>query len=215
MSQSNLDDCTPDTTSAPSLDKGECSLRSSDVSEHCTESKKCDLRVEEHSVEEVEDRRPSVSMNRELSLRGHMCQETGSIVSSTRGYSANLSMLTAIEKSVSELTRANDLKSRELGLIMRKLELKETQVALSSDSNFLERCKLYLGVSRTSFKAEKFKTQLEETRQCELLRACADLLVAGLLIMSACLGYGVYAFSYDKIHQLTKSCSPVVWKPLY
>lgn len=209
VSQSNPDYCSPDTTSTASLDKGECSFRSSDLFEHCTESMKCDLRVEEHSVEEVEDGRPSVSMNRELSLQGHMCQETGSVVSNTRGYSGNLSMLTTIEKSVAEQTRANDLKSLEIGLIMRKLKLKETQLALNSDSNFLERCKLYLGVSRTSFKAEKFKTQLEETRHSELLRACADLLVAGLLIMLACLGYGVYAFSYDKIYQLTRSCSPV------
>lgn len=183
-------------------------MKHRDIPQQCAESVKCNFAMEEHSFEEVEDRQPSVTMNRELSLQGNMGRQIACTVSNVQSYSGNFSMLSTIEKSVVEQTRANDLKSLEIGLIMRKLKLKETQLALSSDSNFLERCKLTLGVSRTSFKTEKFKTQLEETRHSELLRTCADFLVADLLIMSACLCYGVYAFSYDKIHQLTKSCSP-------
>lgn len=136
---SNLDDCGADKTSPISLNKGECSLKHRDIPQQCAESVKCNFAMEEHSFEEVEDRQPSVTMNRELSLQGNMGRQIACTVSNVQSYSGNFSMLSTIEKSVVEQTRANDLKSLEIGLIMRKLKLKETQLALSSDSNFLER----------------------------------------------------------------------------
>ncbi|KAL9250441.1 CPR-5-like protein [Drosera capensis] len=123
---------------------------------------------------------------------------------------SNVSVFNTWKKSVAEQTRANDLKTFEIGLIMKKLQLKETQLALNSDSNFLERCKLFIGTSKASFKAEKFKNQLEETKHAELLRKCIDCLVAGLLIMSASVMYATYIFSYKRIAEATLSCSDLV-----
>ncbi|KAH7520693.1 hypothetical protein FEM48_Zijuj08G0172300 [Ziziphus jujuba var. spinosa] len=120
----------------------------------------------------------------------------------------NQSMRGTIEKSVMEQTRSNDLKSFELGLTMRKLKLKETELALNFESNNLERSKLSMGMSKASFKAEKFKTQLEDLRHAELLKKCIDCLVAGLLLMAASLLYATYIYSYRKIAEATSSCIP-------
>ncbi|KAL6523724.1 hypothetical protein OROGR_017327 [Orobanche gracilis] len=122
--------------------------------------------------------------------------------------SSQISMLSSIEKSVVEQTRSNDLKTFEIGLIMRKLQLKEKKLELDSTSNFLERWKLSMGISKASFKAEKFKTQLQESRQVELLKKCLDYLVAGLIIMLFSLGYGTYVYSHRRIIEATEACSP-------
>lgn len=124
------------------------------------------------------------------------------------GSATNQSMLCTIEKSVMEQTRSNNLKSLELGLTMRKLKLKETQLSLNFDSNNLERSKLAMGMSKASFKAEKFKSQLEDVRFSELLRNCIDCLVAGLFLMVSSLSYGTYVFSYKRITEATASCTP-------
>lgn len=124
------------------------------------------------------------------------------------GSLTNQSMLSTIEKSVMEKTRSNDLKSLELGLTMKRLKLKETQLALNFESNNLERSKLSVGMSKASFKAEKFKTQLEDVRHAELLKKCIDCLVAGLLLMAGSLLYGTYVYSYRKITEATASCIP-------
>ncbi|KAJ9171100.1 hypothetical protein P3X46_019148 [Hevea brasiliensis] len=105
---------------------------------------------------------------------------------------------------------SNDLKTVEIGLTMKKLKLKEAQLALSFDSNHLERSKLAMGRSKASFKAEKFKNQVEDTKHAELLKNCIDCLVAGLFIMSASLLYGAYVFSYQRITDATASCNPSV-----
>uniref|UniRef100_A0A9I9CSI7 Protein CPR-5-like n=1 Tax=Cucumis melo TaxID=3656 RepID=A0A9I9CSI7_CUCME len=63
------------------------------------------------------------------------------------------------ERSIAEQARSNDLKTVELGLQMKKLKLKERQIALNCDLNNLERSKLAMGISKASFKAEKFKNQ--------------------------------------------------------
>ncbi|KAK8716265.1 hypothetical protein V6N13_043581 [Hibiscus sabdariffa] len=117
-------------------------------------------------------------------------------------------MLSTIEKSVIEQVHSNDLKTLELSLAMRKLKLKEEQLALNFVSNHLERSKLAMGISKASFKAEKFKNQLEDTRHAELLIMCIDFLVAGLFIMSFLLIYGAYVFSYKRITDATSSCNP-------
>ncbi|KMT08664.1 hypothetical protein BVRB_6g139400 [Beta vulgaris subsp. vulgaris] len=204
----NGDNCNSDATQAFCIDRGDCSARCCDIADGCTESINQTSETQEKlkRVEEVEDIQCQLenTRSRELSIQGYVSSQI--VVPNMRNCLSN-SVLSTIEKSVVEQTRANDLKSVEIGLIMKKLQLKETQLALDSDLNFLERCKLSLGISRTSFKAEKFKTQLEETRHSELLKICADFLVADLLIMLGCLGYGVYAFSYDNLRQLTRSCS--------
>ncbi|GER47577.1 protein CPR-5 [Striga asiatica] len=118
------------------------------------------------------------------------------------------SMLSTIEKSIIEQTRSNDLKAFEIGLIMKKLQLKEKQLELNSSANILERWKFSMGLSKATFKAEKFKTQLQDMRQVELLKKCLDFLVAGLVIMLFSLGYGTYAYSHRRIIEATEACSP-------
>jgi hypothetical protein len=120
----------------------------------------------------------------------------------------NKNALTTFQKSVIEQTRSNDLKAYEIGLTLKKLKLKETQLSLNSDMNFLERCKLSMGISKASFKAKKFKNQLGDSRFEELLKTCIDCLVAGLLIMLSSLGYGAYVFSHHRISEVTAACTP-------
>ncbi|KAK9713331.1 hypothetical protein RND81_06G020300 [Saponaria officinalis] len=214
VGNSKVSNCHPDKIPDISSVKGACSSRSDDITEHCAESVNHAVGAVQNfeANDQTEDR--VALCDQELPMQGPVSWQLA------RSNTSNFSnVLSTIEKSVSEQTRANELKSMEIGLIMRKLKLKETQLALDSDSNFLERCKLSLGVSRTSFKMEKFKTQLEETKHGELLKTCADFLVTGIIIMSCCLCCGVYAFSYDNLCQLTKSCHPFEatkswWKPM-
>ncbi|KAI3723114.1 hypothetical protein L2E82_34470 [Cichorium intybus] len=117
-------------------------------------------------------------------------------------------MISTLERSVSEQTRSNNLKEIELSLTMKKMKLKEAEIAVNCDSNILERFKLSMGISKANFRTEKFKTELEETRHAQLLKKCADCLVAGLLIMLACLAYGTYVYSHEKLMQATESCMP-------
>ncbi|CAI9271901.1 unnamed protein product [Lactuca saligna] len=118
-------------------------------------------------------------------------------------------MLSTFERSLSEQVRSNDLKAFELSLTMQKMKLKEAQIAVNCDSNILERFKLSMGISKANFRAEKFKTELEDSRHAQLLKKCADCLVAGLLIMLAGLAYGTYIHSYEKLIEATESCTPI------
>nr|GEY21951.1 protein CPR-5 [Tanacetum cinerariifolium] len=108
----------------------------------------------------------------------------------------NWSVLTTFEKSVNEQARSNDLKALEISLSMKKMRLKEAQIAVNCDSNYLERFKLPMGISKANFKANKFKTELQDSRHAQLLKNYADCLVAGLLIMFRCLTYGTYIHSH-------------------
>ncbi|KAL5751775.1 hypothetical protein ACOSP7_021956 [Xanthoceras sorbifolium] len=157
--------------------------------------------------EEVQEKLPTNFINKELVLHGQNNQLVCAS-SSTSGSVTNQAMLSTMEKSVMEQVRSNDLKTVELGLVMKRLKLKETQLALNHDSNHLERSKLAMGMSKASFRAEKFKTQLEDTRHSELLKKCIDCLVAGLVIMSASLSYAAYVHSYKKITEATAACTP-------
>eukprot|EP00262_Sarcandra_glabra_P014696 TRINITY_DN4348_c0_g1_i1.p1 TRINITY_DN4348_c0_g1~~TRINITY_DN4348_c0_g1_i1.p1 ORF type:complete len:320 (-),score=22.14 TRINITY_DN4348_c0_g1_i1:167-1021(-) len=106
-----------------------------------------------------------------------------------------------------EQVRSNDLKEFEIALIMKRLQMKESQLALTSDANLLERFKISMGISKASFKKEKLKNQTQDTKHAELLRKCIDCLVAGLLIMIGCLVYGTYVYSYKRITEATSSCA--------
>lgn len=121
----------------------------------------------------------------------------------------NNSMISTLEKSVAEQSRSNDLKTLALGLKMKKMKLKETEVALRYDLNDLERSKLALGISKGSFRVEKFKNQQEDLRHGELNKKCIDCLIAGLLVMSSSLFYGAYVYSYQRIVEATSSCTPL------
>lgn len=116
-------------------------------------------------------------------------------------------ILSTFEKSVMEQARSNDLKTFKMGLTMRKIQQKERELSLSSELNFLERWKLSLGISKTSFKFKKFRTQLEDTRHVELLKRCIDCLVSGLIVMLASLAYGVYTFSHQRIIEVVAACT--------
>ncbi|KAL5714732.1 hypothetical protein ACHQM5_016652 [Ranunculus cassubicifolius] len=145
------------------------------------------------------------AMNQELALHGETNQQLAMVP--PRAQQNNSLKLNTFEKSVMEQSRSNDLKVFEIGLKMRELKLKESQLAHLSDSNRLDRFKISMNISKASFKEEKFKTQLEETRHAELLKKCVDCLVAGLFIMSASLIYGAYIYSYKRIFELTSSCT--------
>lgn len=154
------------------------------------------------AAEEVQEQIATNFISTELALHGENNQLACA-------YSGRLgSVHGTMEKYVVEQIRSNDLKTLELSLAMQKLKLKETQLALNLDSNNLERSKLAMGISKASFKAEKFKNQLEDTRHDELLKKCIDCLVAGIVIMSASLSYGAYVYSYRKISEATAACTP-------
>ncbi|GLT68891.1 hypothetical protein SLA2020_410850 [Shorea laevis] len=157
--------------------------------------------------EEVEENVPTNSVDQGIAVHGQINQ-LASCVTSSMGSSINQSMLSTFEQSFMEQVRSNDLKTLELGLTMRKLKLKEEQLALNLDSNHLERSKLTMGIKKASFKAEKFKNELEDMRHAELLKKCIDCLVAGLFIMSVSLSYGAYVFSYERITEATAVCTP-------
>ncbi|CAN1190620.1 Protein CPR-5 [Linum perenne] len=154
------------------------------------------------SPEEMEVNLSTVSLNRELTVHG----QTSQLTCSPSSFGSRMELST-VERSVMEQARFNDLKTLEIGLSMRRLKLKEEQIALGLDSNRLERSKLSMGVAKASFRAEKFKTQLEDTRHGELLQSCMDCLVAGLFIMSFSLSYSAYVYSHRRITEATESCA--------
>jgi len=123
-----------------------------------------------------------------------MNQQLASVSHSFVGSGCSRSILSTFEKSVMERTHSNDLKAFEMGLIRIKLQLKESQLALSSYANMLEKIKVSMGISKASFKEEKLRNQMLDARHAEFLRRCIDLLVSSLIIMSGCLGYGTYIF---------------------
>lgn len=180
-------------------------------SESCQQSAISDNELS--NQEERSDGTCLESIGRQLTLydrqgRQQLASVSSSMISSST--EINRSVSSTLERSVMEQARSNDLKTFEIGLTMRKLQLKERQLALSSDANLLERVKLSFGFSKTSFKAEKFKNQVEDLKHAELLKTCIDCLVAGLFIMLACLGYGTYVFSHKRITEATASCTPAM-----
>lgn len=113
----------------------------------------------------------------------------------------------ADNRILNAIDRSNELKEFEIGLTMRKLQLKQSQLALSSHSHMLEKIKLSFGFQKASFKGEKFKTHMQETRDAEILRTLIDFLVSAVIVMSACFGYGTYIYSYQRITDVTSACS--------
>lgn len=191
------------------LDKGDCK-RDVVQEDACSESiMHVGIRDQSNSSEEVKAGIPMDLVSRSLIVPEQLNQvarfppiSSGSII--------NNSNISSFEKSVMEQSRSNDLKAVELGLMMKKLKLKETQLVLGSDLNHLERSKLAMGISKAAFKAEKFKNQVEDQRHGELNKKCIDCLIAGLLVMSLSLLYGAYVYSYQRIAEATASCTPLI-----
>ncbi|KAL3524712.1 hypothetical protein ACH5RR_013084 [Cinchona calisaya] len=166
---------------------------------------------EQQSTHEEQEENMTIDpRNNELIVHDRQIMQQMAFISPNRSSTEynRQSILSTLDKSVIEQARSNDLKTFEMGLTMRKLQLKERELALSSDANFIERSKLSFGFSKASFKVEKFKTELEDKRHAELLRKCIDCLVAGLFVMLGCVGYGVFVYSHKRIAEATASCSP-------
>ncbi|KAL6633465.1 hypothetical protein ACP70R_026136 [Stipagrostis hirtigluma subsp. patula] len=119
----------------------------------------------------------------------------------------NQHILGVFERSLNEQVRSNELKELEIGLTMRKLQLRQSQLALSSYSHVLEKIKISMGFQKASFKEEKFKTQMEDVRHAELLRKLIDMLLTAVVFMSVCFGYGTYIYSYQRITAVTAACA--------
>lgn len=158
-------------------------------------------------IEDIQDNLPTDSLNHQEISPCAPINQLACISQSKSGPIIHQSMYNTFEKSVIEQTRSNDLRTLELSLSMKKMKLKEAELALSYDANHLERSKLAMGISKASFKAEKFKTQVKDLGHAELLKRCLDCLVAGLLIMSISLAYGAFVFSYRRISEATASCA--------
>ncbi|OEL21665.1 Protein CPR-5 [Dichanthelium oligosanthes] len=120
---------------------------------------------------------------------------------------ADQRILNAFERSLKEQTRSNELKEFEIGLSMRKLQLKQSQLELNSYSHMLEKMKVSLGFEKFSFRGEKLKTQMQDTRHAQILRTLIDFLVSAVIIMSVCFVYGTYIYSYQRITDITAACS--------
>ncbi|GJM92069.1 hypothetical protein PR202_ga08496 [Eleusine coracana subsp. coracana] len=116
-------------------------------------------------------------------------------------------ILNAFERSLKEQARSNELKEFEIGLNMRKLQLKQSQLELSSYSHMLEKIKLSFGFQKAAFQGEKFKTQMQDAMHAQILRTLIDFLVSAVIIMSVCFGYGTYIYSYQRITDVTAACS--------
>jgi hypothetical protein len=115
---------------------------------------------------------------------------------------------TIAERSLEEQARANDLKTMEIGLTMRKLRLKETGLALTNESNNLEKSKIEMGVSKAAFRAEKYKTELEDTTKGEMVTKIMDWLVVSVFNTLITMLYGAYVFSQQRIMEATSICEP-------
>ncbi|XP_050876790.1 protein CPR-5 isoform X3 [Lathyrus oleraceus] len=159
------------------------------------------------SSEEFRDDFHMESVTHDLALHGQSNQMVCFSPTSS-GAVVNNPVISSFEKSVVEQCRSNDLKTVEIGLTRQKLKLKEIDLALRYDLNDLERSKLAMEVSKSSFKTEKFKSQLEDTRYGELNKKCIDCLIAGLFIMSASLFYGAYVYNFEQFIEAAELCAP-------
>ncbi|KAF8019092.1 hypothetical protein BT93_H3845 [Corymbia citriodora subsp. variegata] len=201
LDQQDVTTSTSNMSPQGSMDKGSCSSSSKHVLCYSDGPDHLNMFVEarEHILRD--------SINCQISQQREENQ-LACISRSISGPVISQPIRSTFEKSVMEQTRSNDLKELELGLAVKKMNLKEAQLSLTFDGNRLKRSKLAMGILKTSFKAEKFKNELEDARHSELLKKCIDYLVAGLVIMSLSLLYGAYVFSYQRITEATESCSP-------
>ncbi|XP_031492113.1 protein CPR-5 [Nymphaea colorata] len=140
-------------------------------------------------------------------IHGQVNQQVACIPPDMTDLRFRQSFLGTFERSVREQVRSNDLKTYEIGLTMKQLQLKESKLIVDSDANFLERLKLSFGFSKASFKKEKLENEMKNAAYSELMKNCADCLLGGLLIMSAFICYAAYVHSYDIFIEASASCT--------
>ncbi|KAF3779873.1 CPR-5 protein [Nymphaea thermarum] len=140
-------------------------------------------------------------------IRGQVKQQVACIPPDMTDLKFRQSFLGTFERSVREQVRSNDLKTCEIGLTMKQLQLKESKLMVDSDANFLERLKLSFGFSKASFKKEKLENEMKNAAYSELMKNCADCLLGGLLIMLAFICYATYVHSYDIFIEASASCT--------
>uniref|UniRef100_A0A1D1ZLT5 Protein CPR-5 n=1 Tax=Anthurium amnicola TaxID=1678845 RepID=A0A1D1ZLT5_9ARAE len=158
------------------------------------------------AAEDVQEHHLLNSADNQLILQADLSQQLALISQKRTRSGFSQSVFSTLEKSVMEQSRSNDLKAFEIGLTIKKLQMKKSELELSSYANFLERIKLSMGISKASFKEEKLKNQIQDFRHAELVRRCIDLLVSGMILMSCLLVYGAYIYSYKRITDATGSC---------
>nr|XP_019708641.1 protein CPR-5 isoform X2 [Elaeis guineensis] len=163
-----------------------------------------DLKVS--TMEEFQENPSSNSMN-QLVLHGQRNQEVALVSNGVANPGFNQSILDTFERSVVEQTRSNNLKEVELNLIMKRLQMKQSQLVLTSHANLLEKIKISMGISKASFEEEKLRNKMQNMKHVELLKRCIDLLVTGLIIMSGFLLYGASIYSYQRITEATSTCT--------
>ncbi|XP_039156227.1 protein CPR-5-like [Eucalyptus grandis] len=207
LDQQDVTISTSNMHSLGSMDEGSCS---SSLKEFGAEPVVCHSDGPDHlnMFKEAQEHIPRDSINCQISQQREENQLACVFHSISGPPVISQPIISTFEKSVVEQTRSNDLKELELGLVMKKLKLKEAQLSLTHDANRLGRSKLAMGISKVSFKEEKFKNKLEDTRHSELRKKCIDCFGAGLIMMLISLVYGVYVFSYQRLTEATKSCSP-------
>ncbi|KAL3728799.1 hypothetical protein ACJRO7_033388 [Eucalyptus globulus] len=190
-----------------SMDEGSCS---SSLKEFGAEPVVCHSDGPDHlnMLKEAQEHIPRDSINCQISQQREENQLACVFHSISGPPVISQPIISIFEKSIVEQTRSNDLKELELGLVMKKMKLKEAQLSLTYDANRLGRSKLAMGISKASFKEEKFKNKLEDARHSELRKKCMDCLAGGIIIMLISLVCGVYVFSYQRLTEATKSCSP-------
>lgn len=158
-------------------------------------------------IHDVQKDTPLSSIDNQIILHEGVNHQLVHLTHSRTAPGIDQDVMSVFERSVNEQARSNELKKLEIGLTMRELQLRESQLALISDSNELEKVKIRVGFERASFKEEKFKTQREDTRHAELLRKLIDMLLTAVVLMSACFGYGTYIYSYQRITAVTSACA--------
>ncbi|KQK01710.1 hypothetical protein BRADI_3g57717v3 [Brachypodium distachyon] len=158
-------------------------------------------------IHEVQQNTLLNSTNKEIILHAGINQQLVQLPRSRSGPESDQDILNVFERSLNEQVRSNELKELEIGLSMRKLQLKQSQLALGSYSHMLDKIKISMGFQKAAFKVEKFRTQMEDTRHAELLKRLIDMLLTAVVFMSICFGYGTYIYSYQRITAVTAACA--------
>uniref|UniRef100_A0A0E0FKU7 Protein CPR-5 n=1 Tax=Oryza nivara TaxID=4536 RepID=A0A0E0FKU7_ORYNI len=164
-------------------------------------------------VHDIQESTSLSSMDNQIILHAGTDQQLVKLPHNKASPEFDRHILNVFERSLNEQTRSNELKELEIGLNMRKLQLKQSQIALSSYSHMLEKIKISMGFQKASFREEKFRTQMEDTRHAELLRRLIDLLLTAVVFMSVCFGYGTYIYSYKRITAVTAACAAASRRP--
>ncbi|CAM0943856.1 unnamed protein product [Alopecurus aequalis] len=147
------------------------------------------------------------SINKQIILHAGVNQHLVQLPRTRSSPECDQDILNVFERSLNEQVRSNELKELEIGLNMRRLQLKQSHLTLSSYSHMLEKIKISMGFQKAAFREEKLKTQMEDTRHAELLKRLIDMLLTAVVFMSSCFGYATYIYSYQRITAVTAACA--------